>query len=225
MDTPKRRDRGFALPAAIGALVIVGVLVTAGFYMARQEVRIGVASQKGAEAFYLAEYGLAEVMDSWNASRMAALTSWTDTTISDTLSYGHYSVAVQRMSSRLFYLNSLGTITEGGALLGGAQRRAGLIVRLFTGEISPPAALTTRGPTYLKGSAEIHGEDMYPPGWSSYCTNALTDMPGVVHGDTVIMEYDAPVPIVTCRTTGSGKTKVTTCDTVMGGATSRAVPT
>lgn len=208
---------GFALPAAIGALVIVGLLVTAGFYMAHQEVRIGMASKNGAAAFYLAEYGIAEVMDNWNAGQMAALPSWSDTTISDTLSYGHYQVAVKRMSSRLFFLDSRGTITEGG-LLGGATRRAGLIVRLFTGDISPPAALTTRGPTYLKGSAEIHGEDMYPPGWESYCTNTLTDMPGVVHGDTLLMEYEEPVPIVSCTSTGSGKYKVTTCDTIMGGS-------
>ncbi|NJD18216.1 MAG: hypothetical protein FIA95_02895 [Gemmatimonadetes bacterium] len=214
----RHRSAGFALPAAIGALVIVGLLVTAGFYMARQEVRIGVASQKGAEAFYLAEYGIAEVMDGWQAGVMASRPAWTDTVIRDTLSYGHYEVAVKRMSSRLYFLNSKGTITEGGRVLSGATRSAGLIVRLFTGEISPPAALTTRGPTYLKGTAEIHGEDMYPPGWASYCSNALTDMPGVVHGDTVMMEYDAPVPIVSCRTTGSGKTKVTTCDTVMGGS-------
>jgi hypothetical protein len=38
-------DRGgFALPAAIGALVIMGLLVTAGFFTARQELRIGGAS-------------------------------------------------------------------------------------------------------------------------------------------------------------------------------------
>lgn len=220
----ERHERGFALPAAIGALVIVGVLVTAGFYMARQEVRIGVASQKGGEAFYLAEYGIAEVMDDWNAAGMAALTAWTDTTFVDTLSYGHYAVDVTKLSSRLYFLDSRGTITEGGALLGGATRRAGLIVRLFTGEIAPPAALTTRGPTYLKGTAEIHGEDAYPTGWESLCSNALTDKPGVVHGDTLMMEYTEPTPIVSCVVTGSGKTKVTTCDTIMGGSNLTGVP-
>ncbi len=36
----RRNDsRGFALPTAIGALVIVAILVTAGFYTARQELR------------------------------------------------------------------------------------------------------------------------------------------------------------------------------------------
>ena len=35
---------GFALPVAVLALVAVGVLVTAGFWMAEQETRIGATS-------------------------------------------------------------------------------------------------------------------------------------------------------------------------------------
>lgn len=219
----KARERGFALPAAIGALVIVGVLVTAGFYMARQEVRIGIAGAQASRALYLAERGAVEALEAWNAGAMSSMALWGDTTIADTLTYGHYSVDVTKLSGRLYFLDATGTVTEGG-VLGGASRRAGLIVRLFSGDISPPAALTTRGPTYIKGSAEIHGEDIYPPGWASQCTNPLTDMPGVVHGDTIMMEYDAPTPIVSCVTTGSGKTKVTTCDTVMGGGNLTGTP-
>ena len=45
MNTTTHTKRGFALPAAIGGLVIVGILATGGFYMARQEVRVGVASR------------------------------------------------------------------------------------------------------------------------------------------------------------------------------------
>ena len=54
--------RGFALPTAIGALVIVGVLVTAGFYMAQQEVRIGVASKFSSLAVNLAQSGANRVL-------------------------------------------------------------------------------------------------------------------------------------------------------------------
>lgn len=213
----KNPSGGFALPAAVGALVIVGVLVTAGFYMARQELRIGTASANASRAFYLAEHGAVEVLENWNAGRMAGLALWSDTTIVDTLSYGHYSVDVRKLTNRLFMLDATGTITEGGAMLSGAARRTGLIVRLFTGDISPPGALTTRGPTSLKGAAEVHGGDIYPPGWASYCTNALTDMPGIVHGDTVEIDWSGTEDVISCTTTGSGKTKVTTCDTLTGG--------
>ena len=57
----KNGHGGFALPAAIGAIVIVGVLVTAGFYMAQQEMRISVANENASLAFYMAEMGAAEV--------------------------------------------------------------------------------------------------------------------------------------------------------------------
>ena len=47
----QKNDGGFALPAAIGAIVIVGVLVTAGFYMAQQEMRISVANENATLAY------------------------------------------------------------------------------------------------------------------------------------------------------------------------------
>ena len=41
----QKRKRGFALPVAVFALVIVGVITTGGFFIARQEGRIGIASE------------------------------------------------------------------------------------------------------------------------------------------------------------------------------------
>ena len=39
------KQGGFALPVTVFALVVVGVITTGGFFMARQEGRIGVASE------------------------------------------------------------------------------------------------------------------------------------------------------------------------------------
>ena len=58
-------QRGFALPVAVFALVIVGIITTGGFFMARQEGRIGTASEHAGMAFYLTEQGLVDVMDNW----------------------------------------------------------------------------------------------------------------------------------------------------------------
>ena len=218
MEANNRSDRGFALPAAVGALVIIGVLVTAGFYIARQEVRIGVASQNAALAFYLAETGANDVVENWDASAMLNQSTWSDTSFVDTLDMGTWSVNVTRMATRLYYLDATGTVTEGGALQSGASRRAALIVRLFSGEISPPGALTTRGPTYLKGSAEVHGEDRFPDNWTGMCTNSLTDKPGIVAQDTADIHWDqGSEEVVTCVTEGQGKYKVVTCDTTASG--------
>ena len=70
-----RDRRGFALPAAIGALVIVGVLVTAGFYMAQQEVRIGAASRFSAMAVNVAQSGVNDILINQTSS-MIGLPVW-----------------------------------------------------------------------------------------------------------------------------------------------------
>jgi hypothetical protein len=225
MKVTSARD-GFALPAAVGAMVIIGVLVTAGFYMAQQEVRIGIASSNAQLAFYLAERGANDVVNDWSASTMLNMSRWSDTTLTDTLDIGAWSVTARRLGTRLFYLDATGTVTQGGTQFAGASRRSGLIVRLFSADIAPPGALTTRGPTYLKGTAEVHGEDIYPDGWSSVCTNSLTDKPGIVAQDTADVRWEGSdsTDVVTCSYTGLGVSKITTCDTTSGGSNISGTP-
>src|SRR5262245_34377803 len=110
------RRGGFALPVAVFALVIVGVLVTGGFYIARQETRTGVASQNASEAFYLAETGIYNTLANWNNASMSAVGAWNTTTLTGTGTNGNYSVKVMPMTSRLYFLESTGTVTAGGAL-------------------------------------------------------------------------------------------------------------
>lgn len=181
MSTSDRR--GFALPAAIGGLVIVGVLVTAGFYMARQEVRIGVASKHAAMAVNVAQMGANEVMANWNGYQLGQLPIWGDTTLVDSTDTGVWSVKVTNMNGTVYFVDATGEVTEGGALWSGATRRIGLVTRLIYADISPPAALTTRGQTKLKGGAEVHGEDQDPGPWGGYCTGS-TDKPGILTNDT-----------------------------------------
>jgi len=175
--------RGFALPAAIGGLVIVGLLVTAGFYMARQEVRIGVASKHAAMAVNVAQMGANEVMANWNGYQLGQVPLWRDTTISDNTETGLWTVKVTNLNGKVYFLDATGEVTEGGALWSGATRRIGLVTRIIYANIDPPAALTTRGTTKLKGNSEVHGEDSDPSAWGGYCTTSK-DKPGVVTNDT-----------------------------------------
>jgi hypothetical protein len=174
--------RGFALPAAIGALVIVGVLVTAGFYMARQELLSGVASRFSAMAMNVAETGTDNVL----INRTSALTSLPvggRTTLVDTADAGIVSVEVTRMADRLFFLNTTATVTEGGTLWSGATRRLGLVTRMTTADMHPPAALTTQDSLVVGGKSTINGNDTIPNGWSSLC-GPTANKPGVLINDT-----------------------------------------
>ncbi len=177
----KKQQRGFALPVAVFALVVVGMITTGAFFMARQEGRIGVASEHAGLAFYLTEQGLADVMSDWDFDLFGALPVWSDTTF--TRSYadvGRVRTRVTRMTDYLYFVDASGTVTRGGELLSGASRRVGVTVRFRMADIAPPAALVTRGTTELRGSAEVHGEDAAPVGWGGLCPGPLENKPGIL---------------------------------------------
>ena len=174
-------ERGFALPAAIGALVIIGILVTAGFFMARQELRIGVASNHAAMAVNIAQMGANEVMANWNGYQLGLITPWDSSVITGTAQGGNWRVSVVNANSYVYRITSTGEVTEGGALWAGATRRIGIVARMLFADIDPPGALTTRGNVEVKGTSGIDGTNQTPTGWGPYCTTVPTnDLAGVV---------------------------------------------
>lgn len=187
----RNRDNGFALPAAIGGLVIVGVLVTGGFYMARQEVRIGVASEHASMAVSLAQSAANDVLVN-QTSAMTGLATWDTVTLVDTVSEGITRVQVTRVAQRLFFLDAEAEVTKGGAMWAGATRRVGLVTRLNTADIEPPAALTTQGSLTYGGSSIIKGNDEMPSGWgSSYCdASEMENKPGILIDDTTNIDWN-----------------------------------
>jgi Tfp pilus assembly protein PilV len=181
--------RGFALPAAVFALVVVGVLVTGGFYLARQEMRIGVASRRATTAFYLAERGANEVMSVWDPSTFGALANWGTTTVTDTTDSGIWSVDVTRMSSRLYFLLATGKVDQGSAVYGDAGRMVGIVARLRTANVMPDAALTTIGELTLGGASYVIGYDSIPGGWGAHCSSPGDSKPGILIDDTTGIKY------------------------------------
>ena len=180
--------RGFALPAAIGALVIMGILVTAGFYMARQEVRIGVASKHANMAVNIAQAGANEVMANWNGYQLGSIAVWGDTTLTGTIAGGDWEVSIANANNFVYFLTAKGTVTEGGLLWAGGTRTIGIVTKMLFADIDPPAALTTRGKTVVKGNAVINGTNTTPPGWSSFCTGFPTnDTTGILTTDTSLI--------------------------------------
>ena len=177
----KYEQRGFALPVAVFAVVVVAVITTAGFFMARQEGRIGVASENAGMALFLTEQGLVDVINDWDGDTFGSLAYWADTTVTETYSdVGNVTTQVTRMTDYLYFVDATGTVTQGGELRSGASRRVGMMVRLNTADIEPRAALVTQGGISLKGNAEVHGEDEVPTGWSAECPGPLTNKPGII---------------------------------------------
>src|SRR5688500_14797467 len=169
---------GFALPMAVFALVVVGVLVTGGFYMARQETRIGIAGANAQSAFYLAERGIYSTVANWQAT-YASMTAWYTTTATGTDTDGTWSVSIMPMTSKLYFLRSTGTVTAGGPMMSGATRQVGMIARLVVPNMEPNAALTTVGTLNFGGNAIIDGRDNDPTQWPGLCPDAQINKPGI----------------------------------------------
>lgn len=172
---------GFALPAAVFALVVIGVMVTSGFFLARQETQIGVASENASQALYIAEEGINQVRLDWEPPAYNAMALWSDTLHTGTTEGGEWEVTVTKTDSTNYFLEATGTVTEGGSQWSGATRRVGMLARVMFPTIDPPAAITTQGETTVSGNAEINGTDTSLTGRSCPQTE---DKPGIMTNDT-----------------------------------------
>jgi hypothetical protein len=179
------RRGGFALPAVIGALVIIGILAAAGFFTARQELRIGVASAHTNLAVNIAQAGVNEVMANWNGYQLGNILPWEDTTLTDTIADGIWTVTIANANDYVYFLTATGEVTRGGAMWAGARRTLGLSAQILFADINPPAALTTRGVVKVNSAAaDIIGNDYTPPLWAPYCADVT------LHDTTAVLLDD-----------------------------------
>lgn len=171
----RTNERGFALVAAVFALVIIAALVTGAFFAARQELRTGRSSQTFQRAFGAAEAGLNNTIVNWNTGAWngMAVGDSADTTGTLPSNTGSYAAVVRRLNNELFLIRTVGTDPSGAS-----QRTLAALTRLAFIQMNFNAALTTRGALTVGGSSEIDGRDANPAGWT--CVgNTLDTLPGV----------------------------------------------
>lgn len=184
MNTPTRNDSGFALATAILALVVVGALVTAGFFAATQESRIGTSNAQADLAFYIAEQGMQNALGNVPRTTVSALPLGQVHTRNGTVSVGsrqvgRYTVTIRPFGNNQFWLESIGTVTQGGRYAG-AQRRLGMVARGMNLNFPINGALTTYGGITLRGSADVSGSDVRPTSWpGGDCPPAVASEAGI----------------------------------------------
>jgi hypothetical protein len=94
---------------------------------------------------------------------------------------GVWSVAVTKMTDRLYFLLSTGMVTQGSGMLGVASRMTATVARLNTPTIEPRAALSTVGNITVGGSSKIVGTDSIPQQWpAGYCDPTQPPKPGIL---------------------------------------------
>jgi hypothetical protein len=206
---------GFALFMALGALVIIGVLVAGSSFIALQETRLGQNSLVQTRAFSVAEYGLNKIQADWDktpnlqmANGASFDTSYASLDLKDT-SHVRYT----RLNNETFWIVSEGRSVVGSSLAGGSRtavKRVGAVLRLRIPTIEAKGAITAGGNVSIKGNAGVDGRDSVPASWG--CTNTPQDLPGVVvpPGSTVTTQgsgtVDGTPPTATDAQAGQAET-------------------
>lgn len=204
MSAIHRNERGFALATAILALVVVGALVTAGFFAASQEGRVGTSNAQADLAFYIAEQGVQNTLG--NVKKREVRRMLPGTTLQRTGSVqvggrtvGNYVTTIRPFGGETYFLESLGTVTQGGRYAG-ATRRIGTLVRTTELNFPMDAAFTAGGDLTVAGRATVSGVDTHPP---------LTIWPSTECDPTVATEAGILMPPdVTFATEGNSYTIV-----------------
>jgi hypothetical protein len=123
-------------------------------------------------------------MANWNGYQLGNILPWTDTTLTDTISDGIWTVDIANANDYVYFLTATGQVTRGGDMWAGASRTVGIAAKILFADINPPAALTTRGSVKVgSGAADIIGNDSVPPLWAPYCA-------GITPNDTTAVLVD-----------------------------------
>ena len=175
MASPKlKHPRGVALPLAIFALVVIGVLVGASFYIGRQEQTVGRNTVRLQQAFASAEGGLQLKVANWDPSVYNMMAVGDSASFGGTITgSGWYRGTVRRLNTLLFLARS-----EGFSRDSTARQQIGMLLRLRPVELDITAALKTQGEVKVGGSSYTDGNDNLPPGWTG-CPALEPPLPGI----------------------------------------------
>jgi hypothetical protein len=179
---------------ALGALVIVGVLVAASSMISLQETRLGQNTLVQARAFAAAEYGLNKIQADWDRTPNLSMANGARFDTTYTLTEGSAEVHYVRLNNETFWI-----VSEGQAMVGNnvslarqARKRIGAILRLRVPSIRAEGAVTTGGNFQSKGSSQIRGANTLSPGWDASKCAPGEDKSAVVAGPTATVSIQKP---------------------------------
>jgi hypothetical protein len=180
MNVVQSRREGFALAGAVLAMVLVGAIVTGGFYAAHQESRVTRSTELSDLAQYIAETGLDATVGSLTATALDGFVTNANNTVANGVNVqyggrtvGNYTVIVTRITAQLFVVRSTGTVTIGQAGSGSnATRTVSNVVRMRTVNFDNQTAMQVFGDLTVQGTSDIAGTDTNLDNWSGCSTTA-----------------------------------------------------
>jgi cytoskeletal protein CcmA (bactofilin family) len=178
-----RNRPGFALFMALGALVIIGVLVAGSSFISMQEMRLGQNTLMQAKAFSVAEFGLNKIQSDWDKTPNLQMSNGAKFDTSYVVQgQGRAKVRYVRLNNETFWI-----VSEGMAYLGDstnasrvAVKRVGAVLRLRIPTIKANGAVTTAGNITVKGSSQVNGDNHTPAGWTGCATGDTLNKAAIV---------------------------------------------
>jgi hypothetical protein len=177
MPNRSRTRPGFALAIALGAIVIIGAIITGMFFASTQEYRMSRNSAMQARALTTAEYGLNKILSTgqWDPAWNTAAAGFLADSVYLPGDGGLDSVRVSKIADNMFLLTSTGRV--GPASGAQARHRLGALVTLAVPQLNILGALTTQGSVKIGGSSFLDGNDSTVNNWG--CPPATTGLPGL----------------------------------------------
>jgi hypothetical protein len=159
-------ERGVALLAALGAIVLIGVIIAGGLFSVTQDSRISDNALRQSRATSTAELGLNRIVAEWDLAFNQRVTGQTMRLSYTASGGGVANVVVTRLNGPFFWVVSEGLsgATRSTFL---ARRRYGLLLRLDTPQMNFLGAITTQGTTTISGNVTVNGNDAAPASWMS----------------------------------------------------------
>jgi cytoskeletal protein CcmA (bactofilin family) len=159
-------QQGVAMIMALGAIVIIGVLMGSVLFVSTQDYRVGSNTVRTARAAAAAELGLNRIPVDWSLADNSRLKT------GDTLKKAYTTpggataaVVITRLDGPFFWAVSEG-YAGGMGSQASARRRYGVLFRLNMPNMNFMGAITTQGNTTVSGNVTVNGNDAAPAGWS-----------------------------------------------------------
>ena len=187
---PTSNRKGMALPMALGAIVIIGGLISAAVYVSTQDYRIASNTARESQAIAVAEYGLNRALQEWQPSLNLSMVTGDTLKKSYTVNGGTANVLITKLPGSFFLASSEGTT---GGMGQQARRRYGTLLRINTPNVNFLGAVTAAGNVTVKGNVTVNGNDVSPTGWGSCPT--LTNIPGSVVTPSATVSVQGSVSI------------------------------
>jgi hypothetical protein len=193
MHATLKSERGMALLMALGAIVIIGVLIGGIVFVSTQDYRIGTNTVRQARAAAAAELGLNRLPQDWNLNDNRRPVGDTLTKTYTAPGGASVRVTVTKVSGVSFWAVSEGTAGALGSQAT-ARRRYGTMFKLDMPQMNFMGAITTQGNTTINGNVTVNGNDAAPAGWAA-CGPAAPSVAGAAITPTTTATINGSVSV------------------------------